>query len=122
MTVRVKIAAALLIVLSVLAGAGLGSALYTRSQSIDELSVFSEELRDGLVENCERNGNPLRRAVTKMLRDDIEQSHSADLARFFPQIPPDELERLIARENRAKRETIGEIWPVDCEALYPAEP
>lgn len=80
---------------------------------------FTNDLRDGLVKSCDKNGNPLREAVRKMLREDIEQSRSPLIHRFFPQIPPDELERLIQAGIKTNEATIREIAPVDCASLYP---
>lgn len=121
LTLKVKLALAALLAVLALGGVLLGSYIYVRDQQISETELFSKQLRDGLVTSCEGNGNPLRVAVIGMLRDEIEQSHRADLARFFPQIPPAELEALIEEQNERRREVIRTIQPVDCEALYPSE-
>lgn len=80
---------------------------------------FANDLRDGLIKSCDKNGNPLREAVQKMLRDDIEQSKSPVIRRFFPYIPSGELERLIQAETKSDEATIRAIAPVDCASLYP---
>lgn len=76
------------------------------------------QINEALVRSCEDNGNPLRMAVQQMLRDQINQSHSTNLERFFPQIPPRKLHRLIHQANEKRRQEIRSIRPVDCNALY----
>lgn len=84
---------------------------------------FSRQLRDGLVASCEKNGNPLRAGVTQMLQDQIAQSEaglkSGQYARFFPNIPEDELRALIEEQNAKRREIIEQIRPVDCADTFP---
>lgn len=80
---------------------------------------FATDLRDGLVKSCNRNGNPLREAVAKMIREQIKQSSSPEIRRYFPQIPAEELERLIRKQTKSREQTLREIAPVNCAALYP---
>lgn len=115
----IKVGVVVLLVLVVLSGVGVGSYLYIRSEQVAETKEFSNELRDGLVASCERNGNPLREAVRKMLRQDLAQSDPQTIRRYFPQIPLSEIERLIQRQREETLETIAEIAPVDCASLYP---
>lgn len=89
----------------------LGGALYAKSQQ-------DNSLRAGLIEGCKTNGNPLRAAVRGILEDEIAQSESADLEKFFPQIPPEELEKLIREQNEKREERIAQLQPVNCEAQY----
>lgn len=81
---------------------------------------FSNALRDGLVEACERNGNPLRAIVTEQLEDQLEQSHTTDYEEFFPDVPESQLHALIHQQNQRLRMQIEALEPVDCEALYPS--
>lgn len=117
-----RIAVAAFVLSVVLFVAVIAGGIYFATNESASTRDFSSELRDGLVASCERNGNPLREAVQKMLRDDIAQSRSPALRRFFPQIPPAELDRLIQAETKANEETIREIAPVDCASLYPSHP
>jgi hypothetical protein len=96
-----------------------GGTLFLLTDRSSETEAFSAELRAGLVTNCQRGGNPLRKAVQRMLREQIAQSKHIDLAKFFPQIPPAELQRLIAEQNAKRRALIRSIAPVDCTRLYP---
>jgi uncharacterized membrane protein len=114
---RIAIAAFVLSIFLFLLVAGGGIYLVTAQSTKAE--DFSSELRDGLVASCESNGNPLREAVQKMLRDDIAQSRSPVLRRLFPQVPRAELDALIRADNEADRATIESIAPVDCASLYP---
>jgi hypothetical protein len=113
------VAISLVLVVTLAAGVVAGYA-YLRSNEIDQNRHFAEELRDGLVQTCERNGNPLRITLAEILHDEIAQSQTADLEKFFPQIPPAELERLVDEENRKRRIRLREIKPLDCAAQYPS--
>lgn len=109
---RIAVAAFVLSIL--LFGVVVVGAIYV----VEVHSADANRLREGLVESCERNGNPLRKTVQDILRDQIKQSESPLLARFFPQIPKADLDRLIAAQNELRRERIQQIAPVDCQALY----
>lgn len=78
----------------------------------------SNDLRDGLVQSCATNGNPLRLAVTTLIQSQIDQSHSLDLELFFPDIPPAQLHELIHRQNQRRLKLLRQIQPVDCQSLY----
>lgn len=80
--------------------------------------VSTTELRDGLVESCERNGNPLREAVTTLLEDQIAQTQNLDYSEFFPTVPEERLDALIEMQNDKRRALLRTIQPVDCQALY----
>lgn len=114
----VKVGVLVLLALMVCGGIGLGSYLYVRSQQIEETQQFGDELRNGLVASCERNGNPLREAVQKMLREQIQSSKRTP-PEFFPNIPPAVFKALIRDRVQANREIIDQIAPVDCASLYP---
>lgn len=93
--------------------------LTTRS---DDLQDFSSALRNGLVQSCEENGNPLREAVQEEVRSEIRQRSTLDYGRFFPDVPAAELERLLAEETAEDRAILKKIAPVDCPSLYPPKP
>lgn len=86
---------------------------------VDQAIDFSQDLRSGLVSSCDKNGNPLREAVQRILENEIEQSQSPILHEFFPQIPSSRLDELIQDANKERREIIAEIAPVNCEKQYP---
>lgn len=100
----------------------LGLSLWAVFEAQDTATQFSTDLRNGLVRSCEQNGNPLRDAVRGVLEDQIEQSKSPQLERFFPQIPPEELHAAIHAANAQRREAIRSLAPVDCAGLYPKPP
>lgn len=115
---KVAIAAFVLsVVLFVIVVGGLIVVFATRN---DELERFSQDLRAGLVRNCETNGNPLREAVRGQLREEIHKRGTIDYSRFFPDIPPAELESLLAQQNRADHKTLRKLAPVDCPSLFPS--
>jgi hypothetical protein len=90
-----------------------------RSTRIDANTEFAVNLRNGLVRSCNDNGNPLREAVQELLEEQIKQSKPSVVAKLFPQIAPEELERLIREQNENKRKIIKKIAPLKCESLYP---
>lgn len=113
---RIAVAAFLLSVVLFLGGiAGAGYLLNARS---DDAARFASELRNGLVKSCEQNGNPLRRAVQRMLHEQIRSSEQTP-ATYFPNIPPAVFKMLVKRQIKADRETIHQIAPVSCSSLYP---
>lgn len=83
---------------------------------------FAKELRDGLVENCRQNGNPLREVLIEEQRAAIENPHDPRIKKLFPDAPLALAERVIREGNREHRERIGKLQPVDCRAQYPAKP
>lgn len=93
-------------------------AISNANSTAQRVAASQEQINSILTRSCQDNGNPLRMAVQQMLRDQIEQSHSAQLERFFPQIPPKQLHKLIREANQKRRQEIRTIAPVDCEALY----
>jgi hypothetical protein len=84
-----------------------------------QVASLQENLREGLIRSCERNGNPLREAVIDQLEGEIQQSKAFDYSEFFPSVPPERLHTLIREENQRMRGYIEQIQPVDCPSLYP---
>jgi hypothetical protein len=79
----------------------------------------TDSIRSGLIDGCERNGNPLRAIVRHQVRSEIQQSQNKALYRqFFPQIPADQLHTLIATQNAQRRVELVKLAPVDCSAQY----
>ncbi len=86
--------------------------------AVAETQSFATQLRNGLVASCEKNGNPLREAVQRMLREQIQRSEKTP-ASFFPNIPRAVFNKLIADQTAADRATIRRIRPLNCASLYP---
>lgn len=116
----------IILVISIIASCSvLGGALYIKIQQEDAL-------RGGLVEGCKKNGNPLRAIAREdlnedihALQDEIKESESVDLEKFFPNTPPEELQAEIRKQNedrehriKRKEERRDILAPVDCEAQY----
>jgi hypothetical protein len=78
----------------------------------------AENLREGLIEGCEKNGNTLREVVRGQLEDEIDQNENLNYEELFPQIPPEQLEQLIETDNEQNRQSIADLAAVDCRALY----
>ena len=114
---KIAVAAFVLSVLLFAAVVGLG--IYILTNQSDETQDFSAQLREGLVTSCEVNGNPLREAVRNQIQEQIRQREHLDYARFFPNVPPEELKLLLEQQNEADRATLAEIAPVDCSEQYP---
>lgn len=115
-----KIALAAFLLSIVLFLAVLGGGAYLFVSRNNDLHATAVQLREGLVRSCQRNGNPLRKAVQRQIRERIQQREHLDFTRFFPNVPPGELNRLLAQENRADRVSLKQIAPIDCKRLYPA--
>jgi hypothetical protein len=79
---------------------------------------FAKELSSGLIRSCQQNGNPLRRAVQQLLRQQIRAADSTPPS-FFPSIPPDRFRELIRRGDAFKRRAIHKVEPVRCAEQYP---
>jgi hypothetical protein len=107
--------AVIALVAAVLFAGAAGGALVVRA--VDSAS-FSQSLRDGLVESCEENGNPLREAVQSLLREQVVRA-SKTPASFFPGIPPAVFHQLVQEQAASNQALIASIQPVDCPAQYP---
>lgn len=93
-----------------------GGGAYVLTHETQTQATFSRELREGLIENCEKNGNPLREVVQKLLHEQIRNAESPQIRVFLPQIPLYLLRAHIA----ADRKRLGEIAPVVCTRQYPS--
>lgn len=110
----VKVSFAVIALSIVVASAGvgaLGTTLFLRWQG-------ESELRRALVENCEDNGNPLREVLIEEQVAAIQDPHDPRLRRLFPDAPLPLAEQIIREANRAHRERISLLAPVDCAAQY----
>jgi len=76
------------------------------------------ELRQGLIEGCETNGNPLRAAEREDLREGIAAPNDPRLRELFPNVSPETIRRITAESNKRKRDRLAEVRAVDCVAQY----
>jgi hypothetical protein len=116
---RLRLAVAAFALSLVLALSTAGAMTYVLTSNTTSTKDFATDLRNGLVQSCKVNGNPLREAVQDQLREQIHQRENLDYARFFPNVPFAELKALLEQQNRADRATLKKIAPVDCSRLYP---
>jgi uncharacterized protein YpmB len=100
--------------------------------SVSNVINAADAVRDAAVEGCERQ-NDVRKAQRHALHNDIAEAlagieEDKNIPQeFFPDIPPDEFERLIEQGAREARENIREdrkvieeeLQHVDCESKYP---
>lgn len=101
-----------LLAVIVLASVTLGAYLYVHS-------LQQEELRNSLIANCEKNGNPLREVLQHRIQKEIEQSeNTALLEGLFPNYPKDKLEALVGNSIKELKEEEVEIKPINCEESY----
>lgn len=86
-----------------------------------ENKTFSEELRNGIVANCEQNGNKLREVSQVRIKEEIKQTNEEIplFKRLFPNFPEKELENLIKVANKNRERELKEIMPIDCTKVYP---
>jgi hypothetical protein len=119
------------LVLVVLATGGLSAYL------LRENGQQTKEINGSLVDNCKKNGNPLRAAVRRFgtvlieqVQGDISQSKTFEktgtFAEIFSNFPPDKLHALLASGREDERRKIGglreakqSVQPVNCEKRYP---
>jgi hypothetical protein len=103
---------------------------------LHENAKRTEDINNTLVENCERNGNPLRGTVrlfgdvlVEKTADDIRQSlafeQSGTYAEIFPTFPPDKLHTLLVENRESERKEIKQLKraaeharPVDCDKHF----
>ena len=92
------------------------------AQRSQENAQFAKELRNGLVANCEANGNPLREVLIEEQHEAILSLKDPRLPQLLPTTPPAIIEQIVLEGNAQHRERIKKLMPVDCSALYPAIP
>jgi hypothetical protein len=111
---KVKLAVAALIAVTVLLGVGLGSYLYLAQN-------FASELRDGLVSACEDNGNPLRHGLREDKEEELASAEDPDpevlMALHISRAQAIKLAQ--PRIAKLKRDVNSRYAPVDCAAQYP---
>jgi hypothetical protein len=83
---------------------------------------FATELRDGLVESCEQNGNPLREVLIEEQEAAIESPHDPRIHALLPDVPQSVIQKIVAEGNAEHRERIKKLQPVACHAQYPPKP
>jgi hypothetical protein len=105
---------------------------------LHENSQQTKEINGSLIDNCKKNGNPLRTAVRRFgtvlieqVQSDIAQSKTFEkrgvFAEIFPDYPPDKLRALLRSGREDERRKIGglreakkQVQPVNCEKRYPS--
>jgi|SRR6185437_2780455 len=113
-TFGVRLSFAVIIVSAVVASIGigaLGATIFLRAAS-------ESELREALIENCERNGNPLREVLIEEQKAAIESPHDPRIHKLFPDAPTALAEQVIREGNDQHRDRIKLLAPVDCAAQY----
>ncbi len=109
---RIKWTVVGLIAVVALAGVALGAYLYFHS-------LQQEELRNSLIANCERNGNPLREVLQHRIQREIKQnSNQKLLEKILPDTDPTELEHLVRRTVKILKAEEEEVGPVNCTEQY----
>jgi hypothetical protein len=82
---------------------------------------FAAELRAGLIENCEKNGNPLREVLIEEQEAAILGPHDPRIHELLPGTPQAVINQIVAEGNREHRERKAKLTPVDCPKLYPSQ-
>lgn len=79
----------------------------------------SRELEQGLIANCETNGNKLRIAVQHIYQEDLKNTfNEALLKKVFPEVPEPTFKELVQESRERDERIIKEIAPVDCSEQY----
>lgn len=82
-------------------------------------SQAEEELRENLIVNCERNGNPLREVLQRRIQKEIENDKNVALLRkVLPNTPPKVLETLAKKDIKQLKQEEKEIGPIHCMKQY----
>lgn len=96
----------------------------------------TQDIRSTLIENCERNGNPLRSVVRHLgnvqiqrILADIKQRNAFEQSglyqKIFPNFPSDELKELLAKGRKRDLNTVHGLrkatmhaMPVECQEKF----
>jgi hypothetical protein len=87
---------------------------YTAFQTQD----FAHQLRSGLIQSCDTNGNPLREVVQDILQEQIDSSNRLSPS-YFPGIPVAQFHRLVREQREANEMKIKKIAPINCASAFP---
>lgn len=90
-----------------------------KGPSAEEVRSDQAQLTDALEWGCEYVGNPLRRVIQAMIREDIRGSARVKPS-YFPSIPKPVLHRLIRAQITAKRRRLKAVAPINCADFYPS--
>lgn len=83
-------------------------------------ALQEEELRESLIVNCQKNGNPLREVLQHRIEKEIKNDENIEfLETFLPDVPTEKLEELAMKAVKELKQEETEIRPKDCEKLYP---
>lgn len=109
---RIKWVVITLVCVLAAAGAGLGAYLYFHS-------LQAEELRNSLIINCEKNGNPLREGLKEEKEDELDETeHPKPKLLKALHITRAQAIDLSQPKIRTLKKNIERYAPVDCKAQY----
>lgn len=86
-------------------------------RAVAQVKRFTVELRDSSVSGCKRQ-NEVRKALRTTLKEQIVSAQGTD-PHLFPNIPPDEFQRLLAERITSLENQIKAIPNAPCERIYP---
>lgn len=82
----------------------------------------AEQIREGLIDNCQRNSNTLRRGLQQYFQSELAQQRKLGYKSyhaFFPDIPPHRLQQLLkAQKARLHYDIHNRFRELDCAALF----
>lgn len=84
------------------------------------IHVLEEErFQQNVVENCQKNGNPLRRILSKRLERELHslKTNRPIFEKAFTGLSPEELAKLVLEDREHLRQEIKEAEPRNCESL-----
>lgn len=87
----------------------------------DAAKGAAEVVRTSALENCRNSAQPggVRFIIAEQIRQQIQQSDRLNYEQFFPNVPPDELHKLIAAQRERQKKQVQALLNVNCDALYP---
>lgn len=92
--------------------------LHTTAKLLHRTAGLAKALHDGLVESCQRNGNPLRQIVKERIQRELAQTSISRIQEFFPTLPRARLEALLEKSRAQNLKDIAALAPVPCKNQY----
>lgn len=86
-----------------------------------QVSQLTNKIHESQIAVCEAALKPggVRYIVAEQIRFQVEQSQNFDYSKFFPNVPQDQLEQLLAAQRERSLAEIHQLLDVDCDAVYP---
>lgn len=96
------------------------SFLYLRSEQVSQVQTFNSELHAGLIVNCEKHENPLRRGLQEEKEDELyEIKHPKQNVLNALHISRQKAIELSQPQVKSLKKDIKRYAPINCQNTYP---